>query len=48
MKKTFDWKNLKESRTVEFKSSFGKEVIISLVAYSENASKLQECDLQIK
>ena len=27
-------KKLKESRTVEFKSSFGKEVIISLVAFA--------------
>ena len=47
MEKTFDWKRLKESKTVEFNLSFGKEVIISL-AYSENASKLQECDLRIK
>ena len=34
MEKTFDWKDLKESRTVELKSSFGKEVIISLVAFA--------------
>ncbi len=29
-----DIKKLKESRNVEFKSSFGKEVIISLVAFA--------------
>jgi len=29
-----DFKNLKESRKVEFKSSFGKEVIIALVAFA--------------
>jgi ATP-dependent DNA helicase RecG len=29
-----DFKNLKESRKVEFKSSFGKEVIITLVAFA--------------
>jgi len=29
-----DFKSLKESRNVEFKSSFGKEVIISLVAFA--------------
>jgi ATP-dependent DNA helicase RecG len=29
-----DIKKLKESRTIEFKSSFGKEVIISLVAFA--------------
>ncbi len=29
-----DWKKLKESQNVEFKSSFGKEVIISLVAFA--------------
>lgn len=29
-----DFKKLKESRNVEFKSSFGKEVIISLVAFA--------------
>ena len=29
-----DFKNLKESRKIEFKSSFGKEVIITLVAFA--------------